>query len=118
MAAPAFRRVERIVVASRRRIATELWDLISPTSAEAAGEMALAVSGSKIFARRLSVDRPPRNTGWRKALLFSRMGVPIGFLYALYLLVALAITVPVLLIAFALDLWDRLLFVIRPLRRR
>lgn len=108
-AAPTFHRAERIVRLSRQRIATELWDLFSPTSPEAAGAIALSVSGSRLFAHRLAVDRPPRSSGWRKALLFNRIGVAIAVLYALYLLVSLAITLPVLLVAFVLDLWDNLL---------
>lgn len=102
-------RVERIIRASRQRIATELWDLVSPNAVELAAEVALSVSGSKFFTQRLAIDRPPRRSGWRKALLFHRLGVVIGVLYALYLLVALAITLPVLAVAFVLDLWERIL---------
>jgi hypothetical protein len=113
-----FPRAERVIAATRLRTARELWDLVSPSSTQTAATLCLQVSGSRLFVRRLQIDRPPSRARWRKALQFNNLGAVIAFMYLFYLLVALGITVPVLLIAFCLDIPDATRSLIRRLRRQ
>ncbi|HEX5322332.1 MAG TPA: hypothetical protein VFW40_01000 [Capsulimonadaceae bacterium] len=99
----SFRRVGRIVAATRRRTARELWDLLSPTDLSLAAATSQKVSGSKVFTQRLAAERPPGRSAKTKALQFDRFGAIITFMYVFYLAVVLMITLPVLLVAFLLD---------------
>jgi hypothetical protein len=115
---PLFPRAGVIITATRRRTARELWDLLSPTSTAAAQEVCRSVAGSKAFVRSLAIERPPHRARWKNALRFTSLGPVIAFMYFFYLLVALAITIPVLVIAFCLDLPGAIKSLLRRYRRR